>query len=120
MDRFDVKIEAFEGPFELLFHLIEKHEMDIYDIPIAELTEQYMRFLGVVNYDDMDGMSRFVLMAATLLEIKSAMLLPKPQTEDGEEEDPRAALAQMLLEYKRFKDIAAVLKDKEAAARFFL
>jgi len=119
MPVFDVKVDAFEGPFELLFHLIRKNEMDIYDIPIAELTGQYMEFMAALNYNDMDGTSQFLLMAATLLEIKSAMLLPKPQNEENDT-DPRERLTQMLLEYERFKGLAVVLRAKEAEARFFL
>ncbi|MDR1687632.1 MAG: segregation/condensation protein A [Clostridiales bacterium] len=114
------KLDVFEGPFELLFHLIEKNEMDIYDIKIASLTDQYMEYLQSYENRDMDDMSAFLLMAATLLMIKSEMLLPKVKNEDGTEEDPRLKLTEMLLEYKRFKEIAGVLKNKEAETGIML
>ena len=88
MESINVRLDAFEGPFDLLFHLIEKNEIDIYDIPIAQLTEQYIAFLEQADYKNMDGMSEFVIMAATLLEIKSNMLLPK-QKETEQQADPR-------------------------------
>jgi segregation and condensation protein A len=115
-----IKLDVFEGPFELLFHLIEKNEMDIYDIKIASLTDQYMEYLRSYENRDMDGMSGFLLMAATLLMIKSEMLLPKVKNEDGTDEDPRQKLTEMLLEYKRFKEIAEVLKTKEAETGYML
>ncbi|MBP3307211.1 MAG: segregation/condensation protein A, partial [Anaerotignum sp.] len=80
MEEINIRLDAFEGPLDLLYHLIEKNEIDIYDIPIASLTEQYMAYLEAAEDRDMDGMSEFLLMAATLLEIKSKMLLPKPKT----------------------------------------
>ena len=79
-----VRLDAFEGPMDLLYHLIEKNEIDIYDIPIASLTEQYLEFLETVEDRDMDGMSEFLVMAATLLEIKSKLLLPRPRNENDE------------------------------------
>lgn len=111
-----VKVNTFEGPFELLFHLIEKNEMDIYDIPVAQLTDQYMEYINGFEKADMDGMSEFVLMAATLLEIKSEMLLPKIKTAIEDEGDPRQKLTEMLLEYKRFKEISEIFKGREADA----
>lgn len=110
-----VRLDAFEGPMDLLYHLIEKNEIDIYDIPIASLTEQYLEYLETGS-GDMDGMSEFLLMAATLLEIKSKLLLPKPQAEEEEEADPRETLVKRLLEYKKIKDAADTLKEKEEAA----
>lgn len=115
-----VKVNKFEGPFELLFHLIEKNEMDIYDIPIASLTDQYMEYMDSFSRSDMDGMSEFLLMAATLLEIKSEMLLPKQKDDRIAEEDPRIRLAEMLIEYKRFKEISDTLKEREADASLML
>ena len=82
MEEINIRLDAFEGPLDLLYHLIEKNEIDIYDIPIASLTEQYLAYLDAAEDRDMDGMSEFLLMAATLLEIKSKMLLPKPKTEE--------------------------------------
>jgi segregation and condensation protein A len=116
-----VRTERFEGPFDLLFHLIEKNEIDIYDIPISPLTEQYIEYLDSVDGGgDMDTMSGFVLMAATLLEIKSKMLLPAPKKEGEDAEDPRAELVRRLVEYKRYKEVLPEFKAREEeAARFF-
>lgn len=110
----EVKLDAFEGPLALLMHLIERSEIDIYDIPIAELTDQYMAVIKTYP-GDMDGMSEFILMAATLLEIKSRMLLPKPPSPSDEEgEDPRETLVRKLLEYKRCQTLAEHLKSNTA------
>ncbi|MFO7151840.1 MAG: segregation/condensation protein A [Bacillota bacterium] len=117
----NVKLEAFEGPLDLLLHLIEKNQINIYDIPISELTDQYLSYLEGLDELDIDMASEFLLMAATLLSIKSRMLLPKERTEDAREEictaldkeDPRMELVEKLIEYKRFKMIAEVLKEKE-------
>ena len=95
-----VKLEVFEGPLDLLLHLIDKNKIDIYDIPIVVITEQYMEYIRQLETEDMNVMSEFLLMAATLLDIKCRMLLPKEVSEDGEEEDPREELVQKLLEYK--------------------
>ena len=84
-----VKLEVFEGPLDLLLHLIEKNKIDIYDIPIALITEQYMDYLKAMEKQDLDNMSEFLVMAATLLKIKSRMLLPQEETEEEEQEDPR-------------------------------
>ena len=99
----EVKLTAFEGPLDLLLHLIEKNKVDIYDIPIAVITEQYLEYLDEMQRADMDNMSEFLVMAATLLRIKSQMLLPKEVNEEGEEEDPRAELVKRLIEYKVYK-----------------
>ena len=98
-----VKLEAFEGPLDLLLHLIEKNKVDIYDIPIVMITEQYLDYIKAMETEDMNVMSEFLVMAATLLDIKCRMLLPKEVNEEGEEEDPRAELVQKLLEYKMYK-----------------
>ena len=92
-----VKLEAFEGPLDLLLHLIEKNKVDIYDIPIVMITEQYLDYIKAMETEDMNVMSEFLVMAATLLDIKCRMLLPKEVNEEGEEEDPRAELVQKLL-----------------------
>lgn len=99
----EVKLEVFEGPLDLLLHLIEKNKVDIYDIPIVEITEQYLDYIRQMQTEDMNVMSEFLLMAATLLDIKCRMLLPREINEEGEEEDPRAELVEKLLEYKMYK-----------------
>lgn len=113
------KLEAFEGPLDLLLHLIDKNEIDIYDIPISEITDQYMQYLETMQELQLDITSEFLVMAATLLSIKSKMLLPKPpvietEGEETEEADPRAELVQKLLEYRKYKGIAEHLREKEA------
>ena len=94
-----VKLEVFEGPLDLLLHLIDKNKVDIYDIPIVEITEQYLAYIKEMQTQDMNIMSEFLVMAATLIDIKCRMLLPIDEEEEGEE-DPRAELVQKLLEYK--------------------
>ncbi|MDO5382065.1 MAG: segregation/condensation protein A [Eubacteriales bacterium] len=111
-----VKLQAFEGPLDLLLHLIDKNKVNIYDIPIAMITEQYMEYIRQMEEEDLNVVSEFLVMAATLLDIKSRMLLPKDVNEEGEEEDPRAELVEKLLEYKLFKAMAAELKDKQMDA----
>lgn len=112
----NVKLQAFEGPLDLLLHLIDKNKVNIYDIPIAMITEQYMEYVNNMDKEDLNVVSEFLVMAATLLDIKSKMLLPKEVNEDGEEEDPRAELVEKLLEYKLFKYMAYELKDKQVDA----
>ncbi|HWR61046.1 MAG TPA: segregation/condensation protein A [Clostridia bacterium] len=109
-----VKLQAFEGPLDLLLHLIEKAEVDIYDIPVAEITDQYLQYISMLEMHDLEVSSEFLVMAATLLEIKSKMLLPKPKKEDSGDEaiDPREELVQKLIEYKRYKEASLELKDK--------
>lgn len=110
------KLNVFEGPLDLLLHLIEKNKVDIYDIPIVTITEQYLAYVSEMQERDMDVMSEFLVMAGTLLQIKSKMLLPREQTEEEEEEDPRAELVRRLLEYKMYKYAALELKDMELDA----
>lgn len=114
---YEIKIEAFQGPFDLLFYLINKNEVDIYDIPIAEITGQYLAYLKQMETMDLDVTSEFLVLAAKLLAIKAKMLLPKPPKdllEDQEEElDPREELVNQLLEYKMFKEVAHYLKEQE-------
>lgn len=112
----EVKLTAFEGPLDLLLHLIQKNKVNIYDIPIAMITEQYLDYLEQMRQADLDIMSEFLVMAATLLRIKSQMLLPKEVNEEGEEEDPRAELVQRLMEYKVYKYASEELKDWEVEA----
>ena len=111
-----VKLEVFEGPLDLLLHLIDKNKVDIYDIPIVEITEQYLDYIRQMENQDMNVMSEFLVMAATLLDIKCRMLLPKEVNEEGEEEDPRAELVQKLLEYKMYKYMSQELKDRQVDA----
>lgn len=111
-----VKLEAFEGPLDLLLHLIEKNKVDIYDIPIVEITQQYLDYIQQMEMEDMNIMSEFLVMAATLVDIKCRMLLPKEVNEDGEEEDPRAELVQKLLEYKMYKYMSFELRDRQVDA----
>ncbi len=111
-----VKLPAFEGPLDLLLHLIEKNQIDIYDIPIVTITDQYMDYIRAMEKKDLNVMSEFLVMAATLLEIKAKMLLPVELDEEGEEVDPRADLVQRLLEYKLYKCMANELKDREEEA----
>lgn len=108
-----VKLEVFEGPLDLLLHLIDKNKIDIYDIPIVEITNQYMEYIRNMQREDLNIMSEFLVMAATLLDIKCRMLLPKEVNDEGEEEDPRQELVEQLLQYKMYKYIACELKDRE-------
>ncbi len=109
----------FDGPLDLLLQLIEKNKIDIYDIPIVEITEQYFAYINAMEQKDLDVMSDFLLMASILLDIKSRMLLPKEEKQEEEEEDPRAKLAEQLLEYKRYKYIAHELRYYEEYAERF-
>ena len=97
------KLESFEGPLDLLLHLIEKNKVNIYDIPIATITDQYLEYVRHMEEESLDVVSEFLVMAATLIDIKCKMLLPKEVNEEGEEEDPRAELVEQLLQYKMYK-----------------
>ena len=108
-----IKLEAFEGPLDLLLHLIDKNKVDIYDIPIVEITNQYMEYIQEMQKKDLNIMSEFLLMAATLLDIKCRMLLPVEVNEEGEEEDPRQELVEQLLQYKMYKYMSYELKDRQ-------
>lgn len=108
-----VKLQVFEGPLDLLLHLIDKNKIDIYNIPIVEITNQYMDYIHAMEKEDLDVMSEFLLMAATLLDIKCKMLLPKEVNEEGEEEDPRQELVEQLLQYKMYKYMSFELRDRE-------
>ena len=112
----EVKLQVFEGPLDLLLHLIDKNQIDIYDIPIVTITEQYMAYINAMQREDMEVTSEFLVMAATLIDIKCKMLLPKEVNEEGEEEDPRAELVEKLLEYKMYKYMAAELRDRQLDA----
>ena len=105
-------LEVFEGPLDLLLYLIKKNKISIYDIPISELSRQYMEYLETMKESNLEITSEFVVMAAQLLYIKSRMLLPKPEPE-GEEEDPRAELVERLLEYSKYKAAGSFLEERE-------
>ena len=114
MSEYRVNLDVFAGPLDLLLYLVRKEEVDIYDIPIARLTAQYVEYIELLSGLDIDLAGDFLVMAATLMEIKSAMLLPRPEEverQEGQIEDPRAELVRQLLEYKRFKDAANMLED---------
>ena len=112
----EIKLQVFEGPMDLLMHLIDKNQIDIYDIPIVTITEQYLEYIDAMQKEDMEVTSEFLVMAATLINIKCKMLLPKEVNEEGEEEDPRAELVEKLLEYKMYKYMAFQLKDRQMDA----
>lgn len=112
---YQVKLSVFEGPMDLLLHLIEKNEVDIYNIPVALITQQYLDYLAAAQEVDLEVTSEFLLMACTLLALKARMLLPRPVVLPAgeEEEDPRQELVEKLLEYKTFKEKAHLLKELE-------
>ena len=113
---YKVQLPVFEGPLDLLLYLIKKEELNIYDIPISEITEQYLEYLEMMKLLDLDIAGEFILMAATLMHIKSKMLLPIDDKEEieSEEVDPREELVKKLIEYKKFKEAAGDLKDMRA------
>ncbi len=111
-----LKLEVFEGPLDLLLHLLDKNKVSIYDIPIVEITDQYLAYIREMQRQDLNVMSEFMVMAATLLDIKARWLLPKEETEDEEEEDPRAELVEQLLKYKMYKYMSLELKDRQVEA----
>ncbi|HHW13240.1 MAG TPA: segregation/condensation protein A [Firmicutes bacterium] len=121
---YQVKLAVFTGPLDLLLHLIERAEIDIYNIPIVEITDQFLAYLQTMEFFDLHVAADFLLMAATLMQIKARMLLPRPlvETEEEtlEEEDPRLELVERLLEYKKVKEVAARLQEREAEASRFL
>ena len=115
-DAYKVKLESFEGPLDLLIHLIRKNEVNVYDIPISLITEQYLGYLELMHELNLDVAGEFLVMAATLIHLKSRTLLPRPdpaQEDGGPEEDPREALVRRLLEHQKYKAAAELLHDKE-------
>ncbi|MBE9536596.1 MAG: segregation/condensation protein A [Proteobacteria bacterium] len=116
---YEVKLDSFEGPLDLLLHLIKKHEVDIIDIPISMITQQYLESIEMMQMLDLDIAGEFILMAATLMHIKSKMLLPPGETEEGDEDegDPREELVRRLLEYRKYKEAAQELDGKERLGR---
>ncbi|TCT25628.1 condensin subunit ScpA [Melghiribacillus thermohalophilus] len=119
-ERYQVKVDVFEGPLDLLLHLINRYEIDIYDIPVAEITEQYMAYIRTMQHLELNIASEYLVMAATLLAIKSQMLLPNQELdaedEYSEEEDPREELMRRLIEYRKYKEAAGQLKEREKEA----
>lgn len=116
VDALPVKLDVFEGPLDLLIHLIRKNEVNIYDIPIAIITAQYLDMIQLMQELNLDVAGEFLVMAATLIHIKSKMLLPRPETAagvEGDEEDPRDALVRRLLEHQKFKAAAGLLHERE-------
>jgi len=118
-DALEVFLDAFEGPLDLLLYLIRRQNLDVLDIPIAEITNQYMSYIEMLHELQFELAAEYLVMAAILAEIKSRMLLPRPQTEEGEEEDPRAELVRRLQEYERFKQAAEDLEALPRAERDF-
>jgi segregation and condensation protein A len=117
---YKLKLSNFEGPLDLLLHLIKLNEVNIYDIPISTITDQYIEYLEMMKELDLDVASEFLVMAATLMEIKSRMLLPTQPGEEEEEEDPRFELIEQILEYKKYKELAGNLGEKaEIESNFF-
>ena len=112
-----VKLQVFEGPLDLLLYLLDKNKVNIYDIPIVEITAQYMEYIAEMQRQDLDVLSEFLVMAATLIDIKSKMLLPRDPDDEEEGIDPRAELVQQLLEYKMYKCMAYELKDRQVDAQ---
>ena len=116
MGDYNYKLDVFEGPLDLLLHLIEKHKIEITDIPIVEITSQYLAYLDNWNHFDIHYSSEFLVMASTLLQIKSRMLLPKAEPEPDEAEDPRDELVTKLVEFKKIKDITSLLMERTAVS----
>ena len=114
-DAYKVKLESFEGPLDLLLYLIRKNEVNIYDIPIKLITEQYLAYIGLMQELNLDVAGEFLVMAATLIHMKSRTLLPRPDPtqDDAIEEDPREALVRRLLEHQKYKAAAELLHERE-------
>jgi segregation and condensation protein A len=114
LEDYPIRLEMFEGPLDLLLHLIKKHEVNVYDIPISIITQQYLDYLDLMQELNLDVAGEFLVMAATLIHIKSRMLLPRPDpSQEDPAEDPREALVRRLLEHQRFKAAAELLHEKE-------
>lgn len=117
---YQVKVDGFEGPLDLLLHLVNRYEIDIYDIPVSKITDQYMNYIHTMRELELDLASEYLVMAASLLAIKSQMLLPNPTLEEVDdeslEEDPREDLMRKLIEYRKYKQAAEGLKEKEVEA----
>ena len=123
MEEIKIKLAVFEGPLDLLLHLIKKLEIDVYDIPVATITEQYMQYIHAMKILELEVAGEYLVMAATLMAIKSQMLLPKQELiaeVEEYEEDPRDMLVAQLLEYRKFKYAAEQLSEKSGRAQFVL
>ena len=116
LELYEVKIDIFEGPMDLLLYLIRKDELDVYDIPIAHITKHYLAFLNQLHLLDIEHASDFILMAATLMRIKSQMMLPREEIEQyqGEDSDLREELIRRLMEYQQFKELAEWLEEQKS------
>lgn len=110
--EYEIRLQEFAGPLDLLLHLIKKHEIDIFDIPISQITDQYLEYINQMKEYNMDYSSEFVVMAAQLLQIKSNLLLPPEEDEEGNEIDPRLELAEKIYEYKIYKEISEYLQNQ--------
>ena len=110
---YKVRLEIFEGPLDLLLHLIRENQVNVYDIPIAAITDQYLEYLDFMKVLNIDVAGEYLVMAATLTQIKSRMLLPRSEEEGGDDEDPRQELVDRLLEYRRYREVAENLRDRE-------
>ncbi len=108
---YTVELPTFRGPLDLLLFLVKHHEVDLYDIPIAKITEQFLNYLNILQVIDVEAAGEFLVMAATLMEIKSRLLLPREETPGKEEDDPRLELVKQLIEYKKYKEAAALLEE---------
>lgn len=117
LSRPKIKLDIFEGPLDLLLHLVKKNEMEVASIPIATITDQYLAYLDLLHELNLDLAGEYLVMAATLLQIKSRMLLPEEEREEEEAEDPRAQLVQQLLEYQRYREAAEELARREMLER---
>jgi len=112
--NYKIRLDIFEGPLDLLLYLVKKDHLNIYDIPIAKVTQQYLEYINFMQLLDLNIVGEFLVMAATLMQIKSKMLLPAEESAEAEpEEDPRAELVKRLLEYEKFKQVAENLREKE-------
>ena len=109
--EYKVELPTFRGPLDLLLFLVKQNEVDLHDIPIALITEQFLAYLNLLEVIDVEAAGEFLVMAATLMEIKSRMLLPRPEEAAGEEADPRLELVKQLIEYKKYKEAAALLEE---------
>ncbi len=116
-ESYKIKLEIFEGPLDLLLHLIRKNEVDIFDIPISLITDQYLEYLDMMKMLNINVAGDFLVMASTLVHIKSRMLLPEESTREGEEDDPRDEITRPLLEYLQFKEVADELSSREMLDR---
>lgn len=110
---YKIKLEIFEGPLDLLLYLVKRDHLNIYDIPVSQITEQYLQYIELMRLLDLNIAGEFLVMAATLLQIKSKMLLPAEEKPEEEQSDPRQDLVQQLLEYQRFKEVAETLRQME-------